>query len=249
MAIELLWITTYRCRTALPAVCSKVMTKVMSPPVEALPGGPEAATDRLWRNRRGTSPHTCSPGRPLRDIMNRITAIRRAMQSLIRAMRIRNGSLRRGDGGQSLVEFALVAPVLLVVLTGIFSFGIILNQYEVLTNATSAGARAFALDRGVTNPPLSASDPCAYAIQILEADAPNLNSSSLTFTITYTNNSTSPAAVSTYTTSCAGLSPTLTYMHTGDQVQVQVTYPVVPMVFKWATRSLTLSASATELVN
>ena len=81
------------------------------------------------------------------------------------------------------MEFGLVAPVLLLVLTGIFSFGIILSQYEVLTDSVSAGARAFALSRLQTTPALAASDPCAYAIQVLKAAAPNLNSSSLKFTI------------------------------------------------------------------
>lgn len=178
--------------------------------------------------------------------MTRMNALRRTIEAQRRALRMRIRSLGLGDRGQSLVEFGLVAPVLLLVLTGIFSFGIILNQYEVLTNATSAGARAFALSRGETSPALAASDPCAYAISLLEADAPNLSTSSLTFTIAYTNNTASPATVSSYTTSCTALAGN---MNSGDQVQVLATYPVTPIVFRWAARSLTMSASATELVN
>jgi Flp pilus assembly protein TadG len=161
-------------------------------------------------------------------------------------MRTRSRSLRRRDEGQALVEFGLVVPALLLVLTGIFSFGIILSQYEVLTDAVSAGARAFALSRLQTTPALAESDPCAYAIQVLEAAAPNLHSSSMTFAITYTNNKTNPATVSNYTTSCTSLSDN---MNSDDQVQIQVTYPVTPLVFKWATQSLNMSSSATELVN
>lgn len=148
------------------------------------------------------------------------------------------------------MEFGLVAPVLLVVLTGIFSFGIILSQYEVLTDSVSAGARAIALARNQTTPALAASDPCAYGVQTLESAAPNLTSSSLTITIVYTDNSTNPATVSNYTTSCTDRASTgANQMHTADQVQVTATYPVTPLVFRWATRQITMSSSATELVN
>lgn len=158
----------------------------------------------------------------------------------------RTRSLGRGDEGQSLVEFGLVAPVLLVVLTGIFSFGIILTQYEVLTDSVSAGARAFALSRLQSTPALAASDPCAYAISVLEASAPNLTASSLTFSISYTNNQGSSPATTSYTTSCTGLAGN---MNANDQVQITASYPVTPMVFKWATHSLTMSSTAVEQVN
>lgn len=159
-------------------------------------------------------------------------------------MRTGSRSLDRGDSGQSLVEFGLVVPVLLLVLTGIFSFGIILTQYEVLTDAVSAGARALALSRNQKTPALAESDPCAYAIQVLKAAAPNLTPGSLNFTITYTDNKAS--SVSNYTTSCTDRSDN---MNTNDQVQIQATYPVTPLVFQWAARTLTMSSSATELVN
>jgi len=161
-------------------------------------------------------------------------------------MRRRARDLDRCDEGQSLVEFGLVAPVLLVVLTGIFSFGIILTQYEVLTDATSAGARAFALSRLQTTPALAASDPCAYAVSVLEAAAPNLISSSLTFSIAYTNNQGSSPVTTTYTNTCTSLSGN---MNANDQVQITATYPVTPMVFQWASNSLTMSSVAVEQVN
>lgn len=146
------------------------------------------------------------------------------------------------------MEFGLVAPVLLLVLTGIFSFGIILTQYEVLTDAVSLGARALALDRGMTSPALAASDPCAYAVSLLKAAAPNLKSASLTISIAYT--AKSDGSVTPYTNSCTDRATSgATPMATGDQVQVTATYPVTPIVFQWAARTLTMSSSATELVN
>ncbi len=166
-----------------------------------------------------------------------------------RAIQKRSRLFRRGEAGQSLVEFGLVAPVLLVVLTGIFSFGIILTQYEVLTDSVSAGARALALSRNQATPALAVSDPCAYAISVLEAAAPNLNSSSLNFTIVYTNNNGSSPVVNNYTTSCTALSPTSSNMHSGDSVMITATYPVTPLIFRWATRQITMSSTAYELVN
>lgn len=44
------------------------------------------------------------------------------------------------EGGQ-LVEFALVLPMLLLVVLGIAEFGFIFQRYEVLTNAAREGAR------------------------------------------------------------------------------------------------------------
>ena len=47
----------------------------------------------------------------------------------------------RSDSGAELVEFALVFPLLLLVVLGIADFGLMFQQYEVLTNAAREGAR------------------------------------------------------------------------------------------------------------
>jgi hypothetical protein len=49
--------------------------------------------------------------------------------------------LRRTDEGQSLVEFAILLPILLGVVIGIFEFGRAWNVDQVLTNAGREGAR------------------------------------------------------------------------------------------------------------
>ncbi|MBW3660054.1 MAG: pilus assembly protein [Gemmatimonadetes bacterium] len=48
----------------------------------------------------------------------------------------------RGERGQSLVELAIVLPILLALLVGIFEMGRAWNVYQVLTNAAREGARA-----------------------------------------------------------------------------------------------------------
>ena len=51
------------------------------------------------------------------------------------------GRGRRGDAGAELVEFALVLPLLLLVIVGIFDFGFLFRDYGVITNAAREGAR------------------------------------------------------------------------------------------------------------
>lgn len=51
----------------------------------------------------------------------------------------------RGGRGQSLVEFALILPVLVILLLGIIDFGMGLRSYISLTNATREGARFAAI--------------------------------------------------------------------------------------------------------
>ena len=46
-----------------------------------------------------------------------------------------------GDEAAQLVEFALVLPMLLLVVLGIAEFGFIFQRYEVVTNAAREGAR------------------------------------------------------------------------------------------------------------
>ena len=49
---------------------------------------------------------------------------------------------RLNERGASAVEFALLLPVLMLILFGIIEFGMVMYSREVLTNAISEGARA-----------------------------------------------------------------------------------------------------------
>ena len=48
---------------------------------------------------------------------------------------------KRGQRGQTMVEFAIVLPIFLLLLLGIAQGGIAFNNYIQLTDATRAGAR------------------------------------------------------------------------------------------------------------
>lgn len=57
----------------------------------------------------------------------------------------------RDDGGQALVEFALVAPILLLILLGVVDFARAWSAYEAITYQARQGARmAVVDDSGVT---------------------------------------------------------------------------------------------------
>ena len=55
--------------------------------------------------------------------------------------------VKNGERGASVVEFAIVLPILLVLLFGVIEFGFIFYNKEMLTNAAREGARAGILAR------------------------------------------------------------------------------------------------------
>jgi Flp pilus assembly protein TadG len=47
----------------------------------------------------------------------------------------------KSERGAELIEFALIVPILVLLLAGIFDFGMMFRAYEVVTNAAREGAR------------------------------------------------------------------------------------------------------------
>jgi Flp pilus assembly protein TadG len=58
----------------------------------------------------------------------------------------------KNEQGQTMVEFAFVLPILLVMLFGIIQFGIIFNNYVALTDAARAASRKGAVSRNASDP-------------------------------------------------------------------------------------------------
>ena len=52
-----------------------------------------------------------------------------------------------------MTEFALVLPILALLLFGVIQFGIVFNNYITLTDAVRAGARKAAVSRHLPDPP------------------------------------------------------------------------------------------------
>jgi hypothetical protein len=47
----------------------------------------------------------------------------------------------RGERGQAVIELALTLPLLLLIVLGVFDFGLLFQKYEVVTNAAREAAR------------------------------------------------------------------------------------------------------------
>src|SRR5262245_50873139 len=71
----------------------------------------------------------------------------------------------RRSRGQSLVEFALVVPVFLLILMGILDFGRAVLAYNSLSNAARDGARVAIVDQsdGSSGEPLAAEEAANQA--------------------------------------------------------------------------------------
>ena len=85
----------------------------------------------------------------------------------------------RSDRGQTMVEFALVVPVLCLVIFGMIQCGILFNNYITLTDATRVGARKAAVSR-------QTADPVGLAVTATKNAASGLTTPPLTVTVTAT---------------------------------------------------------------
>jgi Flp pilus assembly protein TadG len=119
------------------------------------------------------------------------------------------------ETGNALVEFAFVLPMMMVVITGLYSFGVTLSNQIALTQATGAGAQYLITLRGNTT------DPCADTLTAIQSAAPNLNTSALNLTLTMNG-------VAVSGNSCAGQSSSLMQ---GQAVTVATTYPCSLLIY------------------
>jgi Flp pilus assembly protein TadG len=143
------------------------------------------------------------------------------------------------DAGQSLLEFALVLPVLLLIVTGITTFGIALNNYIILTNSVSVGARLLSISRGQTT------NPCSDAATAIQGAAPTLIPGNLTYSFVL-NGTSYPGASCSSSDAYSGAAGNL---QTGKPAQITVSYPCNLQVFgiNYAP-TCNLQAQITELV-
>jgi Flp pilus assembly protein TadG len=147
---------------------------------------------------------------------------------------------RERQSGAAVVEFALVLPVLFLVLFGAVQFGWLMNNYLLLTDAASVGAHLLAAERGYTTP---YSDTEAA---VLAATSTMKNTLTITIQVggtTCTSDSTCASALGTQTQP-----PT-----TGTQASVSLSYAFTPP-YQGGLYSLksmmpsSLSATMSELV-
>jgi Flp pilus assembly protein TadG len=147
------------------------------------------------------------------------------------------GRLRREDG-QAMVEFAIVLPLLLLLVTGMIQFGLLFNKYITLTDAARNGAQTLAIGRGL-------SDPCdAAVLQTLQSGSTTgLTSGQVTPSFSSSSDYCGSGAY-TYNTS----GNTSGNEVEGDQATVTATQPFTLSVYGLTLGQLNLSASASDAV-
>lgn len=159
--------------------------------------------------------------------------IRGKKKSLVARVRALFGS---GSEGGALVEFAVTLPVVLILITGIFTFSIALYQKLMLAEAVSDGGRALAVARGD-------SDPCQEtASKIYASVSPGLATSGLTITVTLNGTPTTISGGST-AAACAG-----TTMSAGGTATVAASYTCTLAVYGYTFPGCSLGTQVTEVI-
>jgi len=154
---------------------------------------------------------------------------------------------RCGEEGSALVEMALALPIMLTVLTGVFSFSVVLYQKLQLASAVDRGGSVLSLERGD-------SDPCQTAANAIYAAAPGLNKTNLklTFTLGGTNSSGTITGGTNYgnnvtTCTAAGASGGAA-LQSGWPAQIYATYPCSFGIYGVHLGTCSLKASITEVI-
>src|ERR1035437_3405387 len=88
--------------------------------------------------------------------------------------KMRGAARRRGDAGQAIVEFALVVPLMLAILTGIAMFSIAIYSKISLQSAANQGVQTLVMSQV-----LSSGNPCTAATTTIQTTT-SLNSSLMT---------------------------------------------------------------------
>jgi Flp pilus assembly protein TadG len=154
----------------------------------------------------------------------------RLLISGIRAM------LHSRSEGNALVETAVTLPLVLFLMTGIFSFSIALYQKMELEEAVSTGGRTMAAARGLA-------DPCQTATSAIQAATPSLTQESLTITYSLNGTTTPLVAGTSEGTSCSGFSLT-----SGANAVVTAQYPCTLAIYGGNLVTCTMTSQVTEVI-
>jgi Flp pilus assembly protein TadG len=108
--------------------------------------------------------------------------------------------------GAPAVEFALIAPLLLMLIMGIIQFSITLNNYIELTEAVRTGARNLAISRA-----MASATPYSSTVADISSSAGNLTGTNITVTMSVNGTAcTTNSGCSTALSTAAGQTATVT---------------------------------------
>jgi Flp pilus assembly protein TadG len=135
-----------------------------------------------------------------------------------------------------MVEFAMILPLLLILVTGIIQFGFAFNKYITLTDAARSGARTLAIGRGLSNP----CDPTVLQMTKF-ASSIGLTSAQVTPSFSSPSDSCGTGAYVYNTSGNTGAN-----LVQGDTATVTATQPYTFSVFGITIASVSLSATASD---
>jgi Flp pilus assembly protein TadG len=158
-----------------------------------------------------------------------------------------------GSRGAAAVEFAIVLPVLVLLVVGMIQFGLMLNAYVTLANAAGAVAGQFAASR-------SDAQPVTDALTVVNNAAPGLTAANLTVSLYVSPNTpssgtacfqgaASATSVSAGNSTCAtALTSAAPVAGTLQPAGVSLTYPCGPQLIINLGSSCILTSTVSESV-
>jgi Flp pilus assembly protein TadG len=187
-------------------------------------------------------------GGSLKCLMQNLSRARLALihcldMTLLGVGRIR-GRRAKGEGGQALVEIALVMPFLLLLVTAIIQFGIMLSDYSTVVNSARAGARSLSLGA-------SLSDPCGTAINAAIASAQGeftIPSGDITPSFPAAGQAKNGEDYCEAPIGCTTSCTTTGAEVAGDQAEVTIVYPYTLKVFGMGLFTVNLTSVSTNAV-
>lgn len=117
------------------------------------------------------------------------TAERKTLRSRLFAL------LLEEDEGTQLVELAFVAPIMMIMLTGVASFAMALYSYQQLGYTVSTAAQYVATEAGIAT---AGFDPCASVVTQVTTALPGWTPGNFTYTVAITSGSGSSTTVNTF---------------------------------------------------
>jgi Flp pilus assembly protein TadG len=181
-------------------------------------------TSEVWRVRMDY-PCNDSTGRSQAIGGNELSTL----QNLLVRTRVR---LSHADEGSALVEMAVVLPLVMLIMTGIFSFSLLLFRQIQLTETVCNGGRYLAVAR-------AAADPCASVYSAIQ-NSPGLG---VNPTIAITQNGTTMPTTCPYNTTT-----NTSYLIQGATVNVSVVSTSGLAVYGSAFKTFYLGSQISEIV-
>lgn len=139
--------------------------------------------------------------------------------------------LVRDEEGQGLIELALSITVIMMMLTGIFSFGVAYSNQQALSQAVGLAGQTISQSGGIAG-----IDPCAVTFNTLSKSAPQLDPAQIKMTLTL-NGVSQGVGVN----SCTGVT-----LLSSSNTTVKATYPCHIGVLGFSAFDCTLTGSVTE---